>query len=109
MGVPELNKWHAELQVDLGHAGARRLAIVGELSGVRAQAQTLFQSLEGQLGDDMPKAPARMLSSSTTGEASFMDCVVKAVPNPMEVCKCITDNMSEVMSLMTGFLKGKTL
>merc|ERR1719401_2631483 len=25
--VPELNKWHAELQVDLGHADVRRLAI----------------------------------------------------------------------------------
>jgi len=107
--VPELHKWHAELQVDLSHAGARRLAAAGELDGVRAQAQTFFQSLEGQLGDGMPKAPARMLtSSSSDSETSFMACCMKAVPNPMEVCKCMTDNMGEVMSMMTSFMSGKT-
>merc|ERR1719254_88448 len=109
--VPELNKWHAELQGDLSHAaGARRLAAAGELDGVRAQAHTVLQSLEGQLGDSMPKAPARMLSSTDgSGEASFMTCCMKAVPNPMEVCKCISDNMGEVMKMMTSFMSGKTL
>jgi hypothetical protein len=113
--VPELHKWHAELQVDLRHADARRLATAGELDGVRAQAQTFFQSLEGQLGDSMPKAPARMLSlssssssSSSGGEVSFMTCIMKAVPNPMEVCKCCSDNMGEVMKMMTSFMSGKS-
>jgi len=120
--VPELNSWHAQLQVDLGHATGRRLATAGALGGVRAQAQTLFRSLEGQLGDDMPKAPARMLmsfgdsssgsSSSSSGsdsEASFMTCVMKAVPNPMDCAQCIADNMQEVMHMMMGFMGGKTL
>jgi len=118
--VPELNNWHAKLQVDLGHATGRRLATAGELGGLRAQAQTLFQSLEGQLGDNMPKAPSRMLmsfgdsssSSSSSGsdsEASFMTCVMKAVPNPMDVAQCIGDNMQEVMHMMMSFMGGKTL
>jgi len=109
--VPELHKWHAELQVDLSHAGARRLATAGELDGVRAQAQTFFQSLEGQLGDSMPKAPARMLSLSSSdsdGEQSFMTCIMKAVPNPMEVAQCCSDNMGSLMKMMTSFMSGKS-
>eukprot|EP00444_Apocalathium_aciculiferum_P036993 CAMPEP_0183493400 /NCGR_PEP_ID=MMETSP0370-20130417/183431_1 /TAXON_ID=268820 /ORGANISM="Peridinium aciculiferum, Strain PAER-2" /LENGTH=559 /DNA_ID=CAMNT_0025686743 /DNA_START=64 /DNA_END=1746 /DNA_ORIENTATION=- len=117
--MPALKNWNGELKVDL----ARRL--FADNSDVHSQAHTLFQGLERELGDEMPKAPARMLlsldsllSSSTpasstaatsSGETSFMDCVMKAVPDPMKVCSCIASNMSEVVSMVMGFMKGKLL
>lgn len=110
--MPGLKSWNGEVQVDLG----RRLST--DSSDVRAQAHTLFRGLERELGDAMPKAPARILqvaatsSSSTstqnTGEASFMDCITKAVPNPAAVCSCIADNMKDVVSMVMSFLQGKS-
>jgi len=116
-GVPALKHWNGELKVDL----SRRLS--ADNGDVQSQAHTLFQGLERELGDEMPKAPARMLfsldsllSSSTpasstpatsSGETSFMDCVMKAVPDPTKVCSCIASNMSEVVSMVMGFMKGK--
>jgi len=112
-GVPALKHWNGELKVDL----SRRLS--ADNGDVQSQAHTLFQGLERELGDEMPKAPARMLytmslsapASSTpamsSGETSFMDCVMKAVPDPTKVCSCIASNMSEVVSMVMGFMKGK--
>mmetsp|Transcript_64171 Transcript_64171/g.162633 ORF Transcript_64171/g.162633 Transcript_64171/m.162633 type:complete len:310 (+) Transcript_64171:66-995(+) len=104
--------WNGELKVDLG----RRLSAYN--GDVRSQAHTLFQGLERELGDEMPKAPGRMLldlgsssstlgTSSSSGEASFMDCVMKAVPDPTKVVGCIADNMKEVLSMVMSFIKGK--
>eukprot|EP00445_Apocalathium_hangoei_P036476 CAMPEP_0203959860 /NCGR_PEP_ID=MMETSP0359-20131031/90767_1 /ASSEMBLY_ACC=CAM_ASM_000338 /TAXON_ID=268821 /ORGANISM="Scrippsiella Hangoei, Strain SHTV-5" /LENGTH=339 /DNA_ID=CAMNT_0050894047 /DNA_START=71 /DNA_END=1090 /DNA_ORIENTATION=+ len=108
------DQWHSNLKVDFG----RRLsAVVGDsLGGVTPQARTLFKSLESELGEAMPKAPARMLfsltsdattpsSTSSADDPGFMDCLMKAVPNPMEVCSCIASNMGSVVSMMTGFMK----
>merc|ERR1711974_292465 len=77
--------------------------------GAETHAETLFQSMQAQLGGEMPAAPVRMLglfgddqtstpSTSTGGshDASFMECVSKAVPNPTKVCSCIANNMSTV-------------
>jgi len=104
--------WNGELKVDLG----RRLSAYN--GDVRSQARTLFQGLERELGDEMPKAPGRMLldlgsssstpgTSSSSGDASFMDCVMKAVPDPTKVVSCIADNMSDVLSMVMNFMKGK--
>jgi len=104
--------WNGELKVDLG----RRLSAYN--CDVRSQAHTLFQGLERELGDEMPKAPGRMLldlgsssitpgTSSSSGDASFMDCVMKAVPDPTKVVSCIADNMSDVLSMVMNFMKGK--
>jgi len=90
--------------------------------GVAAQVQTLYRVLEGHFGDRMPQAPARMLSmSSMFGEhhhaghgsthgghnkkPSFMECVMKAVPNPMGVAECIATNVKEVMEMMMQFFQ----
>eukprot|EP00444_Apocalathium_aciculiferum_P055981 CAMPEP_0183604168 /NCGR_PEP_ID=MMETSP0371-20130417/181812_1 /TAXON_ID=268820 /ORGANISM="Peridinium aciculiferum, Strain PAER-2" /LENGTH=318 /DNA_ID=CAMNT_0025816265 /DNA_START=32 /DNA_END=986 /DNA_ORIENTATION=+ len=85
-GVPALKHWNGELKVDL----SRRLS--ADNGDVQSQAHTLFQGLERELGDEMPNAPGRMLldlssspSSTPVADASFMDCVMKAVPNPMKV------------------------
>mmetsp|Transcript_137901 Transcript_137901/g.344245 ORF Transcript_137901/g.344245 Transcript_137901/m.344245 type:complete len:321 (+) Transcript_137901:69-1031(+) len=106
--LPQLRKWHPSVSVDL--SSRRRLlsetdSVVEQ--GVQAHAHTLFKSLEAELGDRMPAAPARMLSESSGGKLSFMACVTKAVPNPTKVCTCITNNLSEVMKLMKDFMKGK--
>jgi len=109
--VPALKNWNSDLKVDLG----RRLS--ADNGDVRAQAHTLFQGLERELGDEMPNAPGRMLldlssSSSSTpaadgSDTSFMGCVMKAVPNPMKVASCMACNMKEVMSMVMGFVQGK--
>lgn len=125
--VPQLGKWHPKIEVALsGEAVAspemERRRLLGTDDGfersVQVQAQTLFESLHQELGDAMPEAPARMLSSffddsssSSSGQPQesklgFMDCCMKAVPNPMEVAKCMADNMSEVMSMLTSFMNG---
>lgn len=82
-----------------------------DVEGVRAQAHTVLKTLEWQLGDNMPKAPARLLSSdkSGDGDVSFMMCVTKAVspPNPVKMAKCFTDNMSDVLKMMKDFMSGK--
>jgi hypothetical protein len=105
LDVPS-KSWNAEFQVDMG----RRLA--AENGDVRAQAHTLFKGLERELGDAMPKAPARMLMSSTStttagGDQGFMDCLIAAVPSPTKVVSCITSNMSEVVKMVTDFMSGK--
>jgi len=120
LDVPMGNDWHAKMQVDLGapsaSAPATRRLQAGldseDVDGVRAQAHTLLKTLEWQLGDNMPKAPARMLSSSDEeggGKLSFMMCVTKAVtpPNPVKMAKCFTDNISDVIKMMKGFMTGK--
>jgi len=48
-----------------------------------------------------------MLSSSSGEDTSFISCVMKAMPDPTKFCKCVADNMSEVMSMMKDFMKGK--
>jgi len=109
--MPVLKSWNGELKVDIG----RRLSI--DNSDVHSQARMLFQGLERELGDEMPKAPGSMLldlsssstpsSSSAPGEQSFMDCIMKAVPDPTKVCSCIAENMSDVVSMVMNFVKGK--
>jgi len=110
---PQLRKWHPAVEVDLPDASEtqrRRLTEAAQGSsiehGVQVQAKTLFTSLQQELGDEMPAAPARMLSSSS-GEASFMTCVTQALPNPVALCQCIASNLSEVMSMMTSFMGSK--
>lgn len=91
---------------------ARRLAGVSADGGVRAQAATFFEALEARLGEDMPRAPARLLQesgSSKTGEKeSFMDCIIKAASsaNVMKICECISANIKEVIAMMMNFVKG---
>jgi len=116
---PQLRKWHAAVEVDLGSAPAarkeRRLSEVGDsiAQGVQVHAHTLFKSLQGELGDKMPTAPARMLSdgpgpdSSGDKDPSFMVCMMKAMPSPPKIAKCMADNMSEVMKMMKDFMTGK--
>jgi len=113
--------WKGDVELDFGapQSEGRRLtaADVETVGGVAPQARTLLKSLEVELGDAMPKAPARMLSTTASSQPtaaggaggsadpSFMDCLMKAMPNPMEVCSCISSNMSDVISMMTGFMK----
>jgi len=104
---------------DEREAAARRLAVLDEVNGgVNAHAQLLLESLEGHLGERMPRAPARMLSffggnqgtsasnPDNAGKQKFMDCVKAAVPHPTKVAKCIADNVSSVMKMMMNFIKG---
>jgi len=106
--LPQLRKWHPSVEVDV--SGRRRLLEAADDSieqGAQAHAHTLFKSLQGELGEKMPEAPARMLSSSSGEDTSFISCVMKAMPDPTKFCKCVADNMSEVMSMMKDFMKGK--
>mmetsp|Transcript_127940 Transcript_127940/g.368605 ORF Transcript_127940/g.368605 Transcript_127940/m.368605 type:complete len:340 (-) Transcript_127940:109-1128(-) len=118
--LPGFEGWHPQLEVDFSAPAARRLAAAGEGvigAGVVTQARTLFGSLHGVLGDKLSPAHSRQLmslfsdtasnSASSGGKQGFMDCVMKAVPNPMSVAKCIAENMGEVMSMMSRFVKGK--
>mmetsp|Transcript_48679 Transcript_48679/g.122843 ORF Transcript_48679/g.122843 Transcript_48679/m.122843 type:complete len:323 (-) Transcript_48679:23-991(-) len=74
---------------------------------VQAHVHTLLKSLEAEFAY-MPEAPARMLSSSSGGHTSFSACVVHVAPNPTKVCKCIVDNLSEVLSMTKGSMPGET-
>mmetsp|Transcript_79078 Transcript_79078/g.219908 ORF Transcript_79078/g.219908 Transcript_79078/m.219908 type:complete len:117 (-) Transcript_79078:67-417(-) len=114
-----LNKWNPRVEVDFGRRLSSSIDDVIN-AGVRVHAQTMLESLQRQLGDHMPTAPARMLSffdepsssssssgSGGSGEQSFMSCVAAAVPDPSKVCKCIADNMADVISMVKKFLMGK--
>jgi len=94
----------------------RRLAIADGLDQeVRTHAQTLLESMHDQIGDDMPAAPARMLSmfgssspsSSGAKKPSFMTCLMKAAPSPTKATKCIADNFSSFCKMAMNMLKGK--
>jgi hypothetical protein len=74
---------------------------------VRVQVHSVLRSLEHQLGSEMPTAPSRMLLASSDSDQSFMSCLSSAVPNPTKVVGCITENMSEVIKMVTDFMKGK--
>lgn len=37
---------------------------------------------------------------------SFMDCMMKAMPNPMAVAECISDNINEVFQMMLKYVQG---
>merc|ERR1712151_63949 len=112
--APQLRQWHPSVEADMSgtsetpHTERRRLAeaSTGIEQGVQVQARTLFTSLHQELGEQMPEAPARMLTSSE-GDSSFMTCVMKAVPNPANVVQCIVNNMSDVVEMVTSFMKGK--
>jgi len=36
-----------------------------------------------------------------------MVCMMKAMPSPPKIAKCMADNMSEVMKMMKDFMTGK--
>jgi len=93
----------------------RRLEASDSVSaGVNAHAHALFRSLEEALGESMPKAPARMLqtttqqSGSSSGNTSFMGCLKDAIPDPSKVVSCFVQNIQEVMSMMSGKVKQLT-
>lgn len=127
----DFSKWHPWVQVDLTEytpevdsrtmnaTFSRRLSF-GTIAGVKAQAGTLFRALETKLGDKMPKAPSRLLLSpfrkdgmSTSsrgsmtfdGHQSFVQCVEKAFPDPMQVCECFTSHLESVIKMMVAFVK----
>merc|ERR1712060_1038267 len=94
----------------------RRLAIADGLDQeVRTHAQTLLESMHDQIGDDMPAAPARMLSmfgssspsSSGAKKLSFMTCLMKAAPSPTKATKCIADNFSSFCKMAMNMLRAK--
>jgi len=93
----------------------RRLAAADGLDqDVCTHAQALLESMHDQIGDDVPAAPARMLSmfgssSSSPGakKPSFMTCLMKAAPSPTKASKCIADNFSAFCKLAMNMLKGK--
>jgi len=98
----------------LQEVSGRRLAAADGLDeDVCAHAQTFLESMHEQVGDDMPAAPARLLSaassgSSDKGEMSFMSCIMKAAPSMPKVAKCVSDNFSEFCKMAMNMLKGKT-
>lgn len=127
--VRQFDEWRPAAGEDLGTATtqSRRLAsTMGADGGVQAQAATLFQALQGQLGERMPTAPARMLSfgfleddeasSGTPADGGaqghkkvgFMSCVMAAVPNPIKVCECMAQNIQEVIKMLMEFVNGKS-
>mmetsp|Transcript_3677 Transcript_3677/g.8568 ORF Transcript_3677/g.8568 Transcript_3677/m.8568 type:complete len:343 (-) Transcript_3677:63-1091(-) len=105
-----LNKdqWKSHLEVDF----QRRLSESNDeadiaLREVMPQARLLLQHFEEAKGEAMPKSPSRLLQTSDGEDMSFMQCVTKAVPNPVAVCSCIASNMKEVMSMMMDFMQSK--
>lgn len=120
-GLHVVHKWHPELEVDFADSSepaaslrSRRLsaaALAGVDGSVRAQASTLFQSLQHELGERMPKAPVRMLAEATTkDDKSLMNCLSTAVSkaSPTAVCHCLADNIQDVIGMMMQFVKGKS-
>mmetsp|Transcript_35658 Transcript_35658/g.101640 ORF Transcript_35658/g.101640 Transcript_35658/m.101640 type:complete len:351 (-) Transcript_35658:161-1213(-) len=124
--LPAMAGWHPEIEVDLSKPAERLLSeeanpvVEGITAGVRAQTHTLFKSLHAELVETMPEAHVRKLlslfddpdssssgSSSGGHDQSFMACISSAVPNPVAVCKCIADNMKEVLQMMSSFVKAK--
>merc|ERR1719204_1011673 len=94
--------------------GRRLAAAEGLDQDVCTHAQALLESMHDQIGDDVPAAPARMLSmfgssSSSPGakKPSFMTCLMKAAPSPTKATKCIADNFSAFCKLAMNMLKGK--
>jgi len=117
--------WHAEVEVDLRDSdvtSSRRLYTSEPGRGVRAQAKTVFGSLEETLGEKMPKVCRRMLSDFYNtdgspkevisapatfegGEETFMQCVMRTAPSPMDVCNCITSHMEQVVEMMVDYVE----
>lgn len=128
--VHRFKQWHLNTQGSSSRtASARQLTSTSNADGaVKAQAATFFRTLELNLGDRMPKAPARMLffgfpsSSSSTRDGignerspvpdhqSFMSCVTRAASSQSltGVLKCISDNIKEVIEMMINFVEGKS-
>jgi len=109
-----LAKWHPHVEVDAGapEAVGRRLSVFDIVnSGVNAHVQTLCETLQDDLGDMMPKAPARMLGSTAGGAGDqdmfkLMNCLTEAVPNPAKVCACLSRNTEHVFKMMMKYAKG---
>mmetsp|Transcript_119733 Transcript_119733/g.346071 ORF Transcript_119733/g.346071 Transcript_119733/m.346071 type:complete len:314 (-) Transcript_119733:175-1116(-) len=97
---PVAAQWHPTVEVDVD--GRRLEAHDSVVAGVNAHAAALFRSLENTLGEDMPKAPARMLYTSSSGNTentSLMGCLKDAMPHPTKVISCLVQNMGEVMAM----------
>lgn len=121
---PDLERLRADVpppqaQAVAPAAGGRRLDASDAVStGVNTQVHTLFRSLEGALGERMPKEPARMLLSSSsssnngmnggTQNTSFLGCMKDAVPDPSKMMTCMVQNFEEVLAMMKNTFKSMT-
>lgn len=116
------HKWHLQMGVSQPVTGRRLTAFEQDdvSKSVDIQARSMFSRLSDEFGSAMPKAPARMLYSSTdqyggdqyaqqpqqSGQESFMDCMMKQMTsmNIPGCLGCVMSNMEAVFEMVSGFL-----
>lgn len=117
--VQTFDKWHLQVEVTppqvmgsgpnakpTGLFAARRLAPSDTLGSTQMQATTVYQHLEGMLGDSMPSAPARMLlfngqkelESKTTGWERLANCLQTHMSDLPGLVQCLMTNCKRLMA-----------
>lgn len=108
-------RWQPRFAPNTTFEDAQRLPSASDevTRGVIAHAQALFEALEGEVGEEMPKAPSEMMRSAT-GSGSFgqeeegfwlMDCLARVSPSHARVCTCLASNTSRVVNMLMRLSK----